>query len=79
MGFSEAPVASLLKQSDRMIRQGEAAAMVAARASEESAQCFVLRPEDEASKGSGLAPEEVIEVENRTSSPADMIEELSRL
>ena len=79
MGYSREPVASLLRQSDRMILRGETTAMVAVRASEEDAQCFILRRRDDVSTESVLALEEVIEAANRTPSPGEMIEELARL
>jgi len=79
MGYSREPVASLLRQSDRMILRGETKAMVAVRASEEDAQCFILRRRDDVSTESVLALEEVIEAANRTPSPGEMIEELARL
>jgi hypothetical protein len=79
MGYPRDPVASLLRQSDRMILRGETTAMVAVRASEEDAQCFILRRRDDVSTASVLALEEVIEAASRTPSPGEMIEELSRL
>jgi hypothetical protein len=79
MGFPKEPVASLLRQSDRMILRGEATAMVAVRASEEEAQCFILRRGDDVSTESVLALKEVVGVANRTASPGKMIEELARL
>jgi hypothetical protein len=79
MGYSREPVASLLRQSDRMIVRGETTAMVAVRASEEDAQCFILRRRDDVPTESVLALEEVIEAASRTPSPGEMIEELARL
>jgi hypothetical protein len=79
MGFPKEPVASLLKQSDRMILRGETAAMVAVRATQEEAQCFILRRGDDVSTESVLALEKVIEAAKRTPSSGEMIEELSRL
>jgi hypothetical protein len=79
MGYSREPVASLLRQSDRMILRGETTAMVAVRASEEDAQCFILRRRDDVSTESVLALEEVIEAASGTPSPGEMIEELARL
>ena len=78
MGYSREPVASLLRQSDRMILRGETTAMVAVRASEEDAQCFILRRRDDVSTESVLALEEVIEAASRTPSPGEMIEEFAR-
>jgi hypothetical protein len=79
MGYSREPVASLLRQSDRMIVRGETTAMVAVRASEEEAQCFILRRRDDVSTESVLALEEVIEAASGAPSPGEMIEELARL
>jgi hypothetical protein len=79
MGYSREPVASLLRQSDRMILRGETTAMVAVRASEEDAQCFILRRRDDVPGEPVLALEEVIEAAGRTPSPGEMIEELARL
>jgi hypothetical protein len=53
--------------------------MVAVRASEEDAQCFILRRRDDISTESVLALEEVIEAASGTPSPGEMIEKLSRL
>lgn len=79
MGYSREPVASLLRQSDRMILRGETTAMVAVRASEEEAQCFILRRRDDVSTESVLALEEVIEAASGTPSPGEMIEGFARL
>jgi hypothetical protein len=78
MGFPKEPVASLLLESDRMILRGEAVAMVAVRASEEDAQCFILRRKDGAPAEPVLELEGVVEVAKRIPSPREMIEELAR-
>jgi hypothetical protein len=79
LGFSREPIASLLRQSDRMILREEAAAMVAVRASEKNAQCFMLRRKGEAGTESALALEQVVEVAKRARSHRQMIEEIARL
>jgi hypothetical protein len=78
MGFPREPIASLLLQSDRMILRGEAVAMVAVRATEADAQCFILKRRDEEPAEPVLELEDVVGVAKRTSSPREMIEELVR-
>ena len=58
-------VPSLLRQSDGMIRRGESEAMLAVSASEENAQCFVLRREQDAPPDRVLGLGEVIDVAER--------------
>jgi hypothetical protein len=79
LGFPGSPVASLLREADRMIQRGEAEAMVAVRASEQDAQCFILRRGDEAATEPLLTLEQVAGMERRASSPRGVIEELLRL
>ena len=78
MGFPREPIASLLLQSDRMILRGEAVAMVAVRATEEDAQCFILKRRDEEPAEPVLELEDVVGVAKRISSRREMIEELVR-
>ena len=73
MGFPEKQVPSLLRQSDGMILRGESAAMLAVSASEEDAQCFVLRRERSVPADRVLGLEEVIDVAERMSSAEEMI------
>jgi hypothetical protein len=73
MGFPEKQVPSLLRQSDRMILRGESAAMLAVSASEEDAQCFVLRREQDAPADRVLGLEEVIDVAERIASAEELI------
>ncbi len=77
MGFPEKQVPSLLRQSDRMILRGESEAMLAVSASEEDAQCFVLRAQQDAPADRVLGLEEVIEVADRVSSAHELIGPLS--
>jgi hypothetical protein len=65
MTFPEEPVASLLRQADRMILRGESKAMLAVSVSEEEAQCFVMRPTDEVSASRAFQLERVIEIAER--------------
>jgi hypothetical protein len=78
-GYSRDAIPSLLRQSDRMILRGETTAMVAVRASEEEAQCFILRRRDDVSSEPVLALDEVVEAASRSTSPGHMIEEFARL
>ena len=79
MGFPEKQLPSLLRQSDRMILGGESAAMLAVNASEEDAQCFVLRGEQEGLAASVLRLDEVIDIAARTTSAEGLIEPLTDL
>ena len=78
MTFPGRPIASLLRHSDKMIRRGESAAMLAVKASEDDAQCFFLRREGHVSGGSAMALEEVAEVSEREATGAQMIESLTK-
>jgi hypothetical protein len=73
MGFPERQVASLLRQSDRMIRRGESAAMLAVSASEKDAQCFVLRQEEDVAAESVFQVDEVSDQAERRESPEELI------
>lgn len=73
MGFPVRQVPSLLSQSDRMILQGESAAMLAVIASEEDARCFVMRRAEDAPAARVLGLEEVMEVAERGASAEEMI------
>ena len=78
MNFPRTPVASLLRQADRMILRGESRVMLAAMASEEHAQCFVLRRLDEASGEPISAVDEAIEIVETMAPLDEMIEALTR-
>jgi hypothetical protein len=77
MGFPERQVASLLRQSDRMILRGESAAMLAVNASEKDAQCFVLRQEQDVPADSVLGLDEVSDLAERRASPEELIAALT--
>lgn len=79
MTFPRKAIASLLRHSDKMIRRGESAAMLAVKASEDDAQCFFLRREGDVSGGSAMPLEEVAEIAERESTVAQMIESLTKL
>ena len=79
VGYSRDAIPSLLRQSDRMILRGETTAMVAVRAGEEEAQCFILRRRDDDSSEPVLALGEMIEAASRSTSPGEMIEEFAQL
>ena len=79
LGFPGKRVPSLLRQSDRMILRGEAEAMLAVSASEEDAQCFVLRREQNAPADRVLGLEEVVDVAERMSSVEEMIGPLAEI
>jgi hypothetical protein len=70
--FPNAPVASLLRQADRIILRGESAAMLAVMANEEDAQSFMMRRADDVSAQEVFELEEVIELAER-GSPADQM------
>jgi hypothetical protein len=79
MMFPKKPVASLLRQADRMILRGESTAMLAVRASEKQAQCFMLRREDDISGKGVFEVEEVIEIAERVPHAGEMIAALTNL
>jgi hypothetical protein len=62
MAFPVRPVASLLRQADRMILRGESAAMLAVSASEEDARCFVMRGADDVSGQRVFGLDKLIEI-----------------
>jgi hypothetical protein len=70
--FPNAPVASLLRQADRIILRGESAAMLAVMANEEDAQSFMVRRSDDVSAQEVFELGEVIELAER-GSPADQM------
>ena len=76
--FPKKPTASLLRQADRMILRGESTAMLAVRASEEDAQCFMLRRMESISKKGMLEVEKVIEIAERVPHAGEMIAALTR-
>lgn len=78
MTFPEKPIASLLRQADRMIHRGESTAMLAVMAGEQDGQCFVLRRSDDVSGEPISTVEEVIELEERTPLFEEMIEALAK-
>jgi len=65
MTFPKEPVASMLRQADRMILRGESTAMLAVSAGEEDAQCFMMRRVDDVSGEQVFRLEEVIEIAER--------------
>jgi hypothetical protein len=71
--FPGTPIASLLRQADRMIRQGESTAMLAVMAGEEDGQCFVLRRASDTPGESLSTVEELVEIEKRTPPLDEMI------
>ena len=77
MRFPKESIASLILQSDRMIVREEAEAMMAVRATEEEAQCFVLRRPEDVPSGSLLTLDQAIELAKKTPSAAEMIQVLS--
>jgi len=79
MTFPIRPVASLLRQADRMILQGESTAMLAVSASEEDAQCFMMRRADDVSGEQVFRIEKVIEIAERGSPVGEMIAALANL
>jgi 3-oxoacyl-(acyl-carrier-protein) synthase len=78
MTFPKAPVASMLRHADRMIVRGESRAMLAVMASEEEAQCFVLKRSDDVSGEPISAVEEAIEIGERMIPLEEMIEALTK-
>jgi hypothetical protein len=78
MTFPEKPIASLLRQADRMILRGESTAMLAVMAGEEDGQCFVLRRASDVSGEPISTVEEAIEIEERTPPLEEMIEALAK-
>jgi len=79
MTFPREPVASLLGQADGMILRGESKAMLAVRASEEDAQCFMMRRVDDVSGEQALELEKVIEIAARGLPVGEMIAALADL
>ncbi len=73
MGFSERRIASLLKQSDRMILRGESAAILAVDACEKDAVCFLLRQAGDVRADSVLGLEEVSDLAETRASPEELI------
>jgi len=57
---------SLLSQADRMILRGESPAMLAVRASERNALCFVLRRDEDVSTGTALRVDRVSQIAEQT-------------
>lgn len=78
MTFPEKPIASLLRQADRMILRGESTAMLAVMAGEEDGQCFVLRRSSDVSEAPISTVEEAVEIEEKTPPLDEMIEALAR-
>lgn len=79
MSFPGKPVASLLSHADRMILRGESRAMLAVSASEEEAQCFVVRRADDVPGSRVFRLEKVIEVAERGLSVDETIGALTDL
>ena len=79
MTFPREPVASLLSQADGMILRGESKAMLAVSASEEDAQCFMMRRVDDVSGEQALELEKVIEIAARGLPVGEMIAALADL
>jgi hypothetical protein len=77
MTFPRTPVASLLRQADRMILRGESTAVLAVMAGEEDAQCFILRRLDDVSGEPISAVDDVIEIAAGMPPLGEMIEALS--
>jgi hypothetical protein len=77
MAFPREPIASLLRQSEGMIVREEAEAMMAVRATEEDAQCFVVRRPEDVSNRPLLTLDQLIELAERTPSAPEMIQALS--
>jgi 3-oxoacyl-(acyl-carrier-protein) synthase len=77
--FPKKPAASLLRQADRMILRGESTAILAVRASEEDAQCFMLRRADDVPRKGVFEVEEVIEIAERVPHGGEMIAALTNL
>lgn len=78
MTFPRTPVASLLRQADRMIRRGESTGMLAVMASEKAAQCFIVRRMEDVSGEPISGVEEVIGMTERMPPLAEMIEALTK-
>jgi hypothetical protein len=79
MRFPRKPVASLLRQADGMILRGESTAMLAVSASEEDAQCFMMRRVDDVPGEQVFRLEKVIEVAERGLPVGEMIAALTDL
>jgi hypothetical protein len=79
MNFPDRPVASMLRQADRMILGGESTAMLAVWARAEDAQCFMLTRADDVPGQGVLKLEEVIDIAERVSPVGEMIAALTVL
>ena len=66
MTFPGEQIRPLLSHADRMILRGESPAMLALRASEQDAVCFVLRRAEDVSTGTALKVDDVIETAEKT-------------
>jgi hypothetical protein len=77
--FPHTPVGSMLRQADKMILRGEATAMLAVRASEWDAHCFMLRRVDDVPGEQVFRLEKVIEVAERGLPVGEMIAALTDL
>jgi hypothetical protein len=73
MAFSQKQIPSLLRQSEKMILRGEAAAMLAVKASEQDALCFMVAREQDVSAQPALGAGEVTEVAERFSALDEMV------
>ena len=79
MRYPREPVASLLRQADRMILRRESTAMLVVSASEEAAQCFALRSADDLAGQHSFTLEEVLEIADGVSDAGEMIAALAGL
>jgi hypothetical protein len=77
--FPTKPVASLLRQVDRLLTRGEASAMLAVSASEGDAQCFMVSRMSDVAGRKALDLEEVIETAEREAPVGEMIATLADL
>jgi hypothetical protein len=79
MAFPVKSVASLLRQTDRMILRGESAAMLAVSASEEDARCFMMRGVDDVSGQRVFELEKLIDIAEGASPVDEMAGALTDL
>jgi hypothetical protein len=73
MAFPERQIPSLLGQCARMILQGESPTMLAVKASEEDALCFVVKREESPSTQTAYGLEQVMDIAERTQALDEMI------
>jgi len=77
LGFSREQISSLLTRADKIITRGESPAMLAVKASEEDALCFVVRREGDVSTQTALRLETLLDIAQQTSAVDEMVLALS--